>query len=128
MLKIEPTERFSSRVENYVRFRPSYPSEIIDLLGQECALQLNSVAADVACGTGIFTRLLLVNGNRVFGIEPNTKMRQAAEEYLAAYPGFTSIAASAEATTLPEHSVDLITCAQAAHWFDRQKAMAEFQR
>ena len=128
MLKIEPTERFSSRVENYVRFRPSYPAEIIDVLRQERALHLNSVVADVACGTGIFTRLLLENGNRVFGIEPNTKMRQAAEEYLAAYPGFTSIAATAEATPLPEHSVNLISCAQAAHWFDRDKAMAEFQR
>jgi len=128
MLKAEPTERFSSRVENYVRFRPTYPQPVITVLRDECGLKPESVVADIASGTGIFTRLLLENGNRVFGVEPNEKMRRAGEEYLAAYSNFTSIAGTAEATTLPRHSVDLITCAQAAHWFDREKALREFQR
>lgn len=128
MLKTEPTERFSSRVENYVRFRPLYPTEVIAVLRQQCGLTPESVVADIASGTGMFTRLLLENGNRVFGIEPNEKMRRAGEEYLAGYPDFVSVAGSAEVTTLGNHSVDLITCAQAAHWFDRKKAMPEFQR
>src|SRR5579864_3729802 len=128
MLKAEPTQRFSSRVENYVRFRPSYPPETIAVLRDECGLTADSTVADIASGTGIFTRLLLQNGNRVFGVEPNEKMRRAGEEYLAAYSNFTSIAGTAEATTLPRHSVDLITCAQAAHWFNREKALREFQR
>ena len=119
MLRIEPTERFSSRVGNYVRFRPSYPSQVVDVLRQECELTPDSLVADIASGTGIFTRLLLGNGNRVFGVEPNHKMRQAAEEYLSHYPKFVSVAGTAEATTLASHSIDLITCAQAAHWFDR---------
>jgi SAM-dependent methyltransferase len=72
--------------------------------------------------------MLLKNGNRVFGVEPNLEMRKAGEEFLAAYPNFTSIEGSAEATTLADHSVDLITAAQAAHWFDRQKARREFIR
>jgi SAM-dependent methyltransferase len=128
MLKIAPTERFSSRVETYVRFRPSYPKGVIDVLRDECGLSSESVVADIGFGTGLFTRLLLENGNRVFGVEPNPDMRRAGEEYLAAFANFTSVGGTAESTTLPDHSVDLITSAQAAHWFKRGEAVREFQR
>ena len=124
----DPTRRFSSRVDNYVRYRPGYPSAILDLLRNECGLTPNSVIADVASGTGIFSRFLLENGNRVLGVEPNLEMRKAGEEYLAAYPNFTSVEGTAEATALADHSVDLVTAAQAAHWFDRPKARREFIR
>lgn len=128
MLNAAPTERFSSRVENYARYRPSYPNGVVDVLCDECGLTSESVVADIASGTGLFTRLLLENGNRVFGIEPNKEMRAAGEHYLVGFPRFTSIAATAEGTTLADHSVDLITCAQAAHWFKREEALREFQR
>ncbi len=124
----DSTQRFSSRVGNYVRYRPAYPSAVLDLLKNECGLTPASVIADIASGTGIFTRMLLENGNRVFGVEPNADMRKAGEEFLRAYPQFTSVAGTAEATTLADHSVDLITAAQAAHWFDREKARREFIR
>lgn len=124
----DPTARFSSRVEKYVRYRPSYPKEVVELLGTKCGLTSDSVIADVASGTGIFSRLLLENGNRVFGVEPNAEMRRAGEEYLAAFPRFTSVAGTAEATTLPDRSMDIVTAAQAAHWFDRAKARSEFVR
>jgi len=93
-----------------------------------CGLTAESIIADVASGTGIFTRILLENGNRVFGVEPNPEMRRAGEEYLAAYERFTSVAGTAEATTLPDHSMEIVTAAQAAHWFDRTKARREFVR
>jgi len=122
------TSRFSSRVEDYVRYRPGYPREVIALLTTECGLTPESVVADVASGTGIFTRLLLENGNRVLGVEPNREMRAAGEQLLKGYGRFSSVAGSAEATTLADQSVDMITAAQAAHWFDRAKARAEFVR
>src|SRR5215813_7337989 len=128
MLEITPTERFSSRVGNYSRFRPSYPVAVVDILKQQCALMPESIIADVGSGTGIFTRLLLESENRVYGVEPNQAMRKAGEEYLAGHPKFTSVAGTAENTTLPSASMDLITAAQAAHWFDRGKAIAEFRR
>ncbi len=124
----DPTQRFSSRVDNYVRYRPDYPLEVLYLLKNECGLTPDSVIADIASGTGLFTRLLLENGNRVFGVEPNADMRGAGEQFLAQYPHFTSVAGTAEATTLPDQSVDLVTAAQAAHWFDRGKARREFLR
>lgn len=124
----DPTQRFSSRVQDYVRYRPTYPPEVIALLREECGLTANSIVADVASGTGIFTQMLLKNGNRVFGIEPNAEMRRAGEEFLARYPRFTSVAGTAEATTLPDHSINVVTAAQAAHWFDREKARREFLR
>lgn len=124
----DPTQRFSSRVDNYVRYCPGYPSEVLHLLKNDCGLTPDSVIADVASGTGLFTRLLLENGNRVFGVEPNPEMRRAGEQFLAQCPRFTSVAGTAEATMLPDQSVDLVTAAQAAHWFDRGKARREFVR
>jgi ubiquinone/menaquinone biosynthesis C-methylase UbiE len=124
----DPTQRFSSRVENYVRCRPDYPSEVIELMKKECGLTPESVIADVASGTGILTRMLLENGNRVFGVEPNSEMRETGEKLLARYPRFISVAGTAEGTTLADDSVDIITAAQAAHWFDREKARREFSR
>jgi ubiquinone/menaquinone biosynthesis C-methylase UbiE len=124
----DATQRFSSRVDNYIRYRPGYPREIIELLRSECGLTPDSVIADIAFGTGIFTRLLLENGNRVFGLEPNADMRRAGEEFLRNHRNFTSVEGTAEETTLPDHSVDFLTAAQAAHWFDLKKTRREFQR
>lgn len=124
----DATQRFSSRVDDYVRCRPGYPPQIIELLKQECGLTTDSLIADIASGTGIFTRMLLENGNRVFGVEPNDDMRRAGERFLAEYPRFTSIAGTAESTTLPDRSVEFVTAAQAAHWFDRENARREFIR
>lgn len=122
------TSRFSDRVENYVRYRPGYPSDAIHALKVDCGLNAGHVIADVASGTGIWTRMLLENGNSVFAVEPNPEMRQAGEQSLQVFPGFVSIAGTAEATTLPEKSVDFVTAAQAAHWFDRKAAGREFVR
>jgi len=126
MLHTDPTLRFSDRVENYIRYRPGYPPQVLETLRNECGLTPASIVADIACGTGIFTRLLLENGNRVYGVEPNREMRQAAERLLADYRNFTSLHGTAEATTLPDRSVDFATAAQAAHWFDIPKARQEF--
>jgi SAM-dependent methyltransferase len=115
-------------VENYVRYRPGYPSQVVELFRRECGLTHDSVVADIASGTGILTRMLLENGNRAFGVEPNPEMRKAGEEYLARFPKFVSVAGTAEATTLGDNSVDLVAAAQAAHWFDRQRARREFVR
>ena len=128
MAQADPTLRFSSRVENYIRYRPGYPAEVLEALRTECGLTPAAVVADVASGSGIFTRMLLENGNRVLGVEPNREMREAADRLLAAYSNFTSVAGTAEATTLPDHSVDFATAAQAAHWFDLPKAQQEFAR
>jgi len=122
------TSRFSDRVENYVRYRPGYPAEAVQCLVDECGLKPEHVIADIASGTGIWTRMLLENENRVFGVEPNAEMRQAGERLLAGFPRFTSVSGTAEATTLPSASVDFVTAAQAAHWFDRERARREFVR
>ena len=122
------TSRFSDRVENYVLYRPGYPPQALQALREECGLTPRHVIADVASGTGIWTRNLLENGNEVFGVEPNSEMRQAGERLLAQFPKFASAAGTAEATTLADHSVDFVTSAQAAHWFDRKCSKGEFVR
>lgn len=122
------TQRFSDRVDNYIRYRPGYPAEILGLLRQRCGLTPQDRIADIGFGTGIFTRMLLENGNPVFGIEPNQEMRQAGERFLAEFQNFRSFAGTAEKTTIEDQSVDFITAAQAAHWFDRAAARKEFAR
>ncbi|HEX6273778.1 MAG TPA: class I SAM-dependent methyltransferase [Polyangiaceae bacterium] len=124
----DATERFSTRVEDYVKYRPSYPSALFDALERECGLSVPSVIADIGSGTGIATAPLLARGHRVYGVEPNAAMRGAAERALAAERGFTSVAGRAEATTLAGESVDLVFAAQAFHWFDRDACRREFSR
>jgi SAM-dependent methyltransferase len=124
----DPTQRFSNRVENYVKYRPGYPPEIIAYLAKQAGLPPMAVVADIGSGTGILSEMFLQNGNPVYGVEPNPEMRQTAERLLNDYTQFTSVAAPAEATTLPDASVDFIVVAQAFHWFDQDKAKLEFQR
>jgi len=123
-----PITRFSSRAEAYAKYRPGYPFGVVEILESECGLTKDSVVADVGSGTGILTELLLKNGNRVFGIEPNEAMRVFAEETLKDYQRFESVDGSAEATPLPDDSVDIVVAAQAFHWFDREKTKQEFRR
>jgi SAM-dependent methyltransferase len=126
--EVKTTERFSDRVENYVKYRPGYPVEVLNRLSREGVLTENSVIADVGSGTGISSWLYLENNFEVFGIEPNAEMRKAAEEYLIAYKRFHSINGTAENTTLKDHSVDIVLAGQAFHWFDAEKAKQEFKR
>jgi SAM-dependent methyltransferase len=123
----QPTERFSSRVSNYMKYRPTYPQAVVDCLRPH-GLTPESVVADVGSGTGLLTELFLRNGNKTFGVEPNKPMREAGEQVLKAFPNFISINGTAEATTLPATSVDIITAGQAFHWFDVAAARREFAR
>lgn len=125
---MDPTERFSNRVADYVKFRPSYPAEVIALLEEACGFQSGVRVADVGSGTGIFSQLLLAAGAEVFAVEPNEPMRLAAESALGGREGFHSISGTAEKTTLPSSSVQIVTCAQSFHWFASPETLAEFRR
>jgi len=123
-----PERRFSNRVEDYIRYRPSYPAAVLDTLRAEAGLKPASIIADVGSGTGISAELFLKAGYRVFGIEPNQAMRGAAERLLRDYPNFYSVNASAQDTTLSDRGVHLIVAAQAFHWFNSDDTRAEFTR
>ncbi len=122
------TERFSSRVDDYARYRPRYPPPAIELLRERCGLAPGAVVADLGSGTGILTELLLESGAQVFAVEPNDRMRVAAEAQLGRYPRFRSVKGTAESTTLAPASVDLLVAGQAFHWFDPQRARIEALR
>jgi SAM-dependent methyltransferase len=125
---MDPKSRFSSRVENYIKYRPGYPAEIIETLRAECGLTEESRIADIGSGTGLLALRFLEAGCPVTGVEPNAAMRAAGEKLLAGYPNFTSLDGAAEATGLPSASVDFITAGQAYHWFDHAKTGVEFRR
>jgi len=121
-------ERFSDRVEHYVRYRPRYPRALMTVLSEEIGLDPRAVVADIGSGTGFSAEPFLEQGHRVFAIEPNDEMRRAAERLYGDRAGFASAAGSAEATGLEGGSIDLVVCAQAFHWFDPAAARAEFER
>jgi SAM-dependent methyltransferase len=124
----DPTARFSTRVSDYVKYRPGYPEAVARLLEEECGLAQGSVVADVGSGTGLLAELFLRRGIRVYGVEPNREMREAGERLLAAYPDFVSVDGRAEGTTLEAAGVDFVTAGQAFHWFDPAGARREFER
>jgi SAM-dependent methyltransferase len=123
-----PVHRFSGRVDAYVRYRPGYPPALLDWLGAKIGLAPSWDIADVGSGTGIFASVLLANGNRVYGVEPNDAMRAAAEQALAGNPHFVSVRGAAEATGLPDACVDLVSAAQAFHWFEPEPTRREWKR
>ena len=125
---LSPTKRFSPRVENYSKYRPGYARQIVELLKDELGLTNGALVADIGSGTGLLSRIFLQNGNLVYGVEPNNEMRQEAQRLLASFPSFNSIDGTAEATTLPDASVDAVVAGQAFHWFDQERAAAEFRR
>ncbi len=124
----DPTLLFSSRVANYIKYRPRYPQAVIATLREECQLTSASLIADIGSGTGLLAELFLPNGNQLFAVEPNCEMREAGERILRNYPCFHSVSGRAEDTTLADRSVDFIVAGQAFHWFDRQKTRREFLR
>jgi len=123
-----PTERFTGRVESYRRYRPGYPAEVADLLRRDCGLRSDAVVADIAAGTGLFSEVLLAAGFAVVAVEPNAEMRAACAELKREHAKLSVAAGTAEATGLDDGSVDLITVAQAMHWFDLAKTRTEFAR
>lgn len=122
------TARFSDHVENYVKYRPGYPAQILDFLKTHTELTSESLIADIGSGTGLLAQLFLENQNTVYGVEPNPEMRSAGEEFLKKYPRFHSISGTAEETGLSEGMFDFIIAGQAFHWFDRDQSKQEFQR
>ena len=124
---VETTERFTNRVEDYVKYRPSYPAKVLDVLRNECGLTPTSVVADVGSGTGMLSKLFCDFGCTVYGVEPNQKMREAGERYLSGCANFVSVNGSAEMTNL-NATVDFVTAAQAFHWFHLSDARHEFMR
>lgn len=122
------TKRFSNRVADYVKYRPHYPTGVIDHLTKKSVLNTEKIIADIGSGTGISSLPFLKNKNKVFGVEPNLEMREAAEYQFKDDINFISINGTAEHTTIKENSIDIIFCGQAFHWFDRQSSKKEFDR
>lgn len=124
----DPKTRFSDRVADYVRYRPDYPTALREWLYSEYGVTPGWKVADIGAGTGLSSKLFLEAGHDVAAIEPNEPMRTAAIAWLGANPGFRAVAGTAEATSLPDASVDLVSVAQAFHWFDQDAARHEWRR
>lgn len=121
-------ERFTDRVVDYEKFRPSYPKEIIQVLKEHIGLNKKWLVADIGSGTGLSTQLFLENGNDVFAVEPNREMRESLLHHFKTYRNLIALNATAEATSIESGCVDLIFAGQSFHWFDRVACQKEFGR
>ncbi len=129
MTASDATERFSNRVADYVRYRPDYPPALLDWLHHQMGVSPETLVTDIGAGTGISTRLFLAAGHPVIAVEPNAAMRNAADAWLSPdYLRLKLVDGTAEATTLANDSVGLVSAAQAFHWFDMDAVRAEWRR
>ncbi len=115
--------RFDGKSRVYESARPSYPASCLERFAVA-----GKQVADIGAGTGKLTAQLLAMGADVTAVEPNAAMRQTADEKLGAYPGYRSVGAAAEETGLPGGTFDLVTAAQAFHWFDTDAFQRECRR
>ena len=122
------TAAYTRKAEDYAAYRPPYVDEAVNLLLDTTGLTSGWLVADIGSGTGNVARHLVDRARQVFAVEPDDAMRHQAEQLLGNHPSFTSIAGTAEETTLANCSIDLITVGQALHWFDQHAAQAEFAR
>ena len=128
MNDLHSTERFSNRVADYVRYRPTYPTAMVDWLRKAHGVTPDWRVADIGAGTGISSKMFLDASHSVIAVEPNAAMRSAAVEWLGSNQKFRAVDGRADATTLDDGSVDLISVAQAFHWFDPDNTRREFHR
>ncbi len=119
---------FGPKVADYGASRPDYPAPLFELLRSQCGLSAGATIADVGAGTGLLTGGLLGTGASAIAVEPNAAMRGACDHALQAAPNYRSVEGCAEAMPLQDGSVDLITAAQAFHWFDVEPARSECLR
>jgi SAM-dependent methyltransferase len=116
-----PCTAFAEVADAYERGRPGYPNEAVRWLAGDEPCDV----VDLGAGTGKLTRALVAHGHRVTAVEPLDEMRA---ELGVALPGLRTLAGSAEEIPLPDASADVVTCAQAFHWFDHTSAMPEIAR
>ena len=127
-MALETSARFDGRVQNYLRYRPRYPRQIIPFLHRKIGLSRDWRVADIGSGAGFLAERFVDLGCEVVGVEPNAAMRAAGDQYLHGRENFRSVNATAGSTGFPEASFDLVTAGQAFHWFEPARADREFRR
>jgi ubiquinone/menaquinone biosynthesis C-methylase UbiE len=120
-VRAERAASFARVADAYERARPGYPADAVLWLAGETSRDV----VDLGAGTGKLTRSLTALGHHVVAVEPLGEML---DRLRAAVPGVTAVVGTAESMPLPDASAEVVTCAQAFHWFDHGPALAEIAR
>jgi len=118
---VERSLSFGTVAQQYDDFRPALPSSFNQWLG----LSPHDTVVDLAAGTGLATRTLLLSGATVIAVEPDDEMRAVLMERS---PTIESVAGTAESIPLPDDSADVVVIVSAWHWVDPERAFAEIAR
>lgn len=121
--------RFDGLARQYAGYRERYePEVLLSRLREWCGLRPEWAVADIGAGTGMLSDVFLANGNRVIAVEPNAEMRAMCANLHEGDARLEIVDGTAEATGLEDGSVEMVTAGRALHWFDVERAMAEFRR
>ena len=121
-MSIPRPSAYDRKARLYARSRWDYPQAAIEQIVRAAEVSSENVIADIGSGTGMLARHFLPHAKLVYGVEPGADMRRVMDELLGPYPNFRGVRGSAEATLLPDQSVDLITAGMAIHWFEPEGA------
>ena len=127
MMHMQPNS-YDKKATLYAKHRWDYPKPAIDQIMESAKIDGESVVADIGSGPGMLARHFLPVARLVYAVEPGFDMRKVADDQLAAFHNFKNVRGSAEATSLPDASVDLITAGMSIHWFEPELAVREFRR
>lgn len=124
-----PARPFDPWAGEYDRYRPGYPDALFDEIASRLSVPADARVVDLGAGTGIATFAMARRGWRVTAVEPGTAMLdQLRNRAASAGLAVEAVEASAESTGLPDAAFHLATAAQAFHWFDKPRAVAEMAR
>lgn len=125
----DATQRFTGRARDYNQYRERYdPDIVLPRLRTWCGVTPAWIVADVGAGTGMLADVFLSNGNRVLAVEPNPDMREACAMLHTNDARLEVIDGTAEESSLPGQSIDLVCMGRSFHWFDVAHAIEEFRR
>lgn len=119
---------YSSKAEKYARYRWRYSDQAVQMIVEIAHITPESTIADLGAGTGILTRSFASRVRRIYAVEPDPGMRKILIRDLAQFPSLLAVDGVAEATSLPQHSIDLVTAAQSLHWFEPEETRREIRR
>ncbi len=123
---LDPRARhFGGVAAEYERSRPGYPVEAVEFMAAELGISPGCVVVDLGAGTGKFTRMLVATGATVIAVEPIAEMRA---ELSGALPGVVVHDAVVSDLPLADSAADVVTAAQAFHWFSADDDLAEIAR
>src|SRR5579872_1591829 len=120
---------FGNTAYHYAKYRRGFPKIFFNYLQDSGVIKSGKVVVDLGTGTGAIARQLAMLNCKVIGVDPTSELlEEARKQDKLAGVTVKYISATAEKTTLPSETCDIVIVGQAWHWFDQAAAVKEILR